>query len=241
MKNVTNTIEKPATNRQLISEDQSRLNTILNQTNRIYPAIKEISIAYEALKLGAFDNTIYQEIVKQGLSGIQNRYAASIEKMLDNLNINLEAVRDNFKNGTDQPLKKLDAAYQNLLNSANPGVHLGIKFPLETITIKNGNPEVNEEFKEQILETYCRVYIQQGPEMEMYKTLETLETSFNDFVKLLKEAKFTNHINIRTLGFLDRFLILQDDQTAKINPIVISDTLTYNERFNKSRVGVINS
>lgn len=87
---------------------------------------------------------------------------------------------------------------------------------MEKIEIENGQAVIPESVKEEIRETYCRTYITNPEDEEVYKAVKALESASNNVLQLVKERKPSFMYDAsRAFDSGGSFVGLQADKTVK--------------------------
>jgi hypothetical protein len=204
--------------RKLLKEDLAFCDKITNDLVKFTPVLQEIKRSYEALELGLFDNTVFQKLKLIGPSEYIKLYEDNLNAQLDSLKITSKIIRHNMMASHIDIIEALKVSVENA-KGFSPDIYgswtnlLSVKF----ISF-NGSFIISPENREAILETYCRVYIDEldFPALDMAKELES---AYNKYLKYLEDQ---NVLNINKFDCLD---LLFDCESEKIS--VDYDKLKY--------------
>ena len=186
--------------RILIKEDLHLFRQIATDLKQFMPVLNEIKASFEALEIGAFTNEIFKETVLLGPKKHMEIYVKNLNNQLDKLGITSSVIRQNaikdHENVIERFKKAVDDAkrfYPEIYTANRP--KLTIKF----ISYEKGLFVISKEDKEMILETFCRIYLDDDQEIEILETAKELQKNFNKYLDIL---------NSSGINVFDKFLSL---------------------------------
>ena len=186
--------------RILIKEDLYLFKQIATDLKQFMPVLKEIKASFEALEIGEFTNEDFKKIVLLGPKNYMEIYIKNLNNQLDKLGITIPVIRQNAIAGseklTERFKKAIDDAkrFQPEIYSANRP-----KLTLKFISYEKGLFVISKEDKEMILETFCRIYLDDDQEIEILETANELQKNFNKYLDIL---------NSSGINVFDKFLSL---------------------------------
>ena len=186
--------------RILIKEDQEKFKEIAKDLKQFMPFLNEIKASFEALEIGEFTNEDFKKIVLLGPKNYMEIYIQNLNNQLDKLGVTISVIRQNaikdHKNVIERFKKAVDDAkrfYPEIYSANRP--KLTIKF----ISYEKGLFVICKEDKEMILETFCRIYLDDDQEIEILETAKELQKNFNKYLDIL---------NSSGINVFDKFLSL---------------------------------
>lgn len=204
--------------RKLLKEDLYFCDKITSDLVHFTPVLQEIRRSYENLELGLFDNTVFQKLKLIGPSEYIKLYEDNLNAQLDSLKITSKIIRQNMMASHTDIIEALKVSVENA-KGFSPDIYgswtnlLSVKF----ISF-NGSFIISPENREVILETYCRVYIDES-DFSALDMAKELESAYNKYLKYLEDQ---NVLNINKFDCLD---LLFDCESEKIS--VDCDKLKY--------------
>lgn len=208
--------------RTLIHEYKDKLNAMLKDLNEMRPILNKVESTYNDLELGNLNNDIFQEILAKGTARIKKEYLAKEEDQIKKAGITSTRLQKNMMNGADEVFEKFNTQVKSLKGFHAPryGVDNHPRLPKKYISFfEEGGFGVSKEHREQILEDFCREYLE-GPEMhELHQVLS------QEFLGAYQKVKN----NLDKLGFkydgdlksIERHFITYEDGKATIKPTSI--------------------
>lgn len=195
--------------RILIKEDQERFKEIAKDLKQFMPVLNEIKASFEALEIGEFTNEDFKKIVLLGPKKYIEIYVKNLNNQLDKLGITISVIRQNaikdHENVIERFKKAVDDAkrfYPEIYSANRP--KLTIKF----ISYEKGLFVISKEDKEMILETFCRIYLDNDQEIEILETVKKLQEVFNQYMEILDNSGIKHFNKFLSLG--DVFEITQE-------------------------------
>lgn len=170
----------------LIYSDDKLFGEIQRDIDRFIPRLEKMKNAYEALDMGFFTNEVMTKIKTQGESSIEADFYQNIKSQLDAAGITMKIVRQNMVNGSEATLLEFKNAFQEARNF-EPPQYVCILRPVLNFTQISYNDEskvfeIDSETKENISETFCKIYLTNEVEKNIYDSLQ-------NFVKAQAEVK----------------------------------------------------
>jgi len=219
--------------KKLIHTDEKTYNDLLIKGRQAKLAIEQLKEEWDKLDLGTvFSDTVFRHILSNGMTYIASLYNEGQEKQLDKLKIMNPIMRQNMLAGSEAVLKPISAAVAKVQKTVEPNLTTA-GFDLNYICIGPGKVEVLEA---ELLET-CQTYIETAAEYSLYNKLEALRTAFNETLKEVQQAGYTDYGKRNAL----EFFVEQEDKTLELQPGIISWVLNYrrkqeeqSERFNRN-------
>ena len=165
------------------------LKTILGDLKHFVPALNELKKAYEGLEIGDFSNEVLTEFKTGAVKSVLLRYDQNLQTQLDKSGVKNSKLRSIVLQGAEEPAVNLRTAYNNLLSInvvANPYLNYRYKLlELSDISFKDGVFQVLNT--EEITENYCRIYLNDAKDKEIYTTLQKTKDALNDFALMAKD------------------------------------------------------
>lgn len=209
----------------LIYENTELLNTILSDLKHFQPALKEFKKAFESLEIGTFYNDVFTEIKAHGISSTLMDYQKSLETQLEKAGVTNSKLRAIILQGSEEPIANLKTAYSNLKGVVvHPNQYAAYRtkvLELSEISFKDGVFQVVNT--EELTENYCRVYLNDSQDREMYKTLENTKKALNEFAEMAKRLGFP--FGIADSGLHEFFDLVEGKLIIK--PYSINDARNY--------------
>jgi hypothetical protein len=177
--------------RILIAEDCELLNNKIGDLSKFTPAFNEFKEAYEALDLGELTNDTYKELItgKDGVSKVMDSFFNELDSTLKAAGLNKESLRKVHKDQATAEFNKLLQALKKL-KDVNPDPHAHRRF--EALKIENtsyigGTFQVSAMDKEDILESDCRIYLENEQEIKLHTHLKAVRDSIKDLSSFLQD------------------------------------------------------
>lgn len=217
-------------NKKLLKEDIQKFTEIARDLEQFGPLLKELKESYEALEIGTFTNTVFKEIVLSGPTKSIEAYVKSLTDQLDKIGITNSLLRENVIKNHEHIIERFKKALFDAKKFA-PETYsenrpkLSLKFI--SVNDKTGFFHISSHDKEMILESYCRIYLDQEQEVKDYEVIEKLRDSFNDYLKIAKSAKVQSHNKFLTLGHV---LVINSENEAEISPEGVKGLFSFKSR-----------
>lgn len=208
--------------RTLIHEDKDKLNAMLKDVNEMMPILKRVQSTYNDLEIGKLNDHVFQEILRNGTAKIKRDYMAHEEDQIKKAGITSTRLQKNMMNGADEVFEKFNTQVKLLKEFHAPryGVDTHPRLPKKYIhCFENGTFGVLKEHQEQILEEYCREYLQGA---EMHELHQLLAQEFlGAFEKVKKNLNKLGFIYDGDLKSIERHFIKYEGGDATIKPTSI--------------------
>lgn len=179
--------------RTLIHEDKDKLNAMLKDLNEMRPILNKVESTYNDLELGNLDNDIFQEILAKGTARIKREYISKEEDQIKKAGITSTRLQKNMMNDADEVFEKFNTQVKSLkaFTATRYGMNNTPHLPKSYITsFKNGGFGVLKEQREEILEEYCRTYLEGPEEHEAYQKFQDFISAFKSFKDHLDKLDF---------------------------------------------------
>lgn len=213
--------------RTLLKENTALAHEIAGDLIKFKPVLADLKRAYDTLELGAFNQEIFKKLILTGATDTINFYVTTLNDQLDRLGITSSTMRQNTITGHDNIIQTLNQAiakaksFRPEVYSSNGRPKLSLKFISFTDRFT-----VSDEDLEGLLETYCRIYLEEH-EKPLFEIAHELETAYNKLLKIVEEQKI---ISGTKLNFLN--LILSENPSGKVGVDAgkLKGLITYNQR-----------
>lgn len=217
--------------KQLLHENSDLLNEISFDLKQYLPLLEQVKITYENLQLEKFSDEILKEIVNTGTGQIEKLFNDSLNNQIEKSGISNTILKNNILKDSEQlyfsfldktrELKKFKPETYSRKN------YLKLKF----ISYVNGSFILTNENKEQILESECRVYLENEKDLKLYENLKKFIESYNELSDNLKELefRFSYEMGKGLTGVANNFLITNESHEYSINPGAIKFATNYKE------------
>ena len=189
--------------RKLFREDTALLANIVSDLAEFKPALAELKEAFEALTIGDFTNEVFKEIMKKGPAGVVDTFEKNLESQLDQMNVTIETLRVSFK--TDQrcltdrfvlAYNKIKSFKLNVRSYSSRRHYLS----LQDVSFVDNVFVVSDADRENILEKYCRVYIETEAEAEMLVKMEDYLKAYGELKQAILKGNFAANFTMSELS-----------------------------------------
>lgn len=177
--------------KKLIDQDEKLFDEITSDLKQFMPLLNALQSNYESLLLGDFQTKILEEIVSSGIKGIEKRYEENLQKQVDNLNVTNAVLRENLLSGSNTLIQNFKESFLILKKfrpetwgSVRPILNFGF------ISFKNNEFYLSDVDNEAILENYCRTYLNNEKEEELYSDLRVLIESYEKVESNMNGLKY---------------------------------------------------
>ncbi len=193
--------------RELYFEDTVKFQKITVQLVQFNLELEKLKTSYEDIKIGDFTNSIFKELISDGINGTELKFSKYLENELSKIKSLPDFMKDDM---IERYLDKLDPLKSALamVKSFRPAVPYTPGVPqlsVEYISYANFSPVffISDGDEERILEKYCRIYLETKEEKRAYEALSNLCESYKKF---LIETDGIRGINYRGLHTLKNFI-----------------------------------
>jgi hypothetical protein len=194
--------------RKLLKEDQSILHSINYDLRAYIGRLHAIKNAFEALELGPFTSDTWK-LLKSGhvYEEIEQQYWEAQDSQLKSAGITNKIIRESVMNGSKGPIEAFREAVREL-------VILPMKYSqvTEYVSFANNDFELTEGYETEVLEKYCREYVNQGGEADFLEVVEGLHKAFEKYVQAAEKVEATRELSDKGIHFFDRFFQKSGDQ-----------------------------
>lgn len=214
--------------RILINENRNLFNKISSDLKEFQPLLNELKVCYEALEISSFTNDVFKKLVLVGTNEFKEKYIEKLNSELDKAQITSSLIRKNAIESYKEVIIKLDKALQET-KSFRPVIYANESRPrltLNFITFENGFL-ISKYDKEDILETYCRIYLDNEDEIKNLNSIKKLQESFNEYIQIVQEANVPNFNPFLSMGHV---FDLDENGKAVINTEGVKNLSTYQKR-----------
>ena len=215
-------------NRILIKEDLHLFRQIATDLKQFMPVLNEIKASFEALEIGAFTNEIFKETVLLGPKKHMEIYVKNLNNQLDKLGITSSVIRQNAIKDHENVIERFKKAvedakrfYPEIYTANRP--KLTIKF----ISYEKGLFVISKEDKEMILETFCRIYIDNEEEEKLLEVVEKLKEAFNEYLDFYKT---TGIPNVNSFLTITEVFKIDEDRKFITDPLVVKNLVSFKKR-----------
>lgn len=181
--------------RVLLHQNDSLLTEILTDLQQYKPVLNLVKQTYEKLEIGSFDNSILKEITQKGVNAIDKKYFEKCESDYKTLNVSNQTIKENLLKGINDVFNEFLGA-TNQLRKFKPEKYSRIQYLKPSqISFKDGIFYCTDLDKESILESECRIYLENEKEIELHDNLNKLIEAYNTVSKNLTELEFSFNYN----------------------------------------------
>ena len=214
--------------RILIKEDLHLFRQITTDLKQFMPVLNELKSSFEDLQIGAFTNETFKQIILLGHTKHIDIYVKNLNNQLDKAGITIQIIRQNAIKDHEVVIERFKKAvndakrfYPEIYSVSRP------KLVLKFISYQDGVFVISKEDKEMILETFCRIYLDDNQEIEILETAKELQKNFNKYLDIL---------NSSGINVFDKFLslnhifIINEEGKAEIKMEGIKSISTWKKR-----------
>ena len=214
--------------RILIKEDLHLFRQIATDLKQFMPVLKELKSSFEDLQIGAFTNETFKQIILLGHTKHIDIYVKNLNNQLDKAGITIQIIRQNAIKDHEVVIERFKKAvndakrfYPEIYSANRP------KLVLKFISYQDGVFVISKEDKEMILETFCRIYIDNEEEEKLLEVVEKLKEAFNEYLDFYKTTGIPNANNYLTIS-----QVLRSDESGKFttDPMVVKNLVSYKKR-----------
>jgi signal transduction histidine kinase len=181
-------------NKKLIKEDKSLCNDITKDLRDFLPALNELKSSYEALEIGGFTDEKFKELISTGTFEIAEKYIKKLNDELDNSKIQSSLIRKNMTAESKTFIHKLNDSLHRL-KIVKPAIYVENRPKLSLKHISFDEVFlISDKDQEDILESHCRIYLENEDEIKVFEVVEKLESAFNEYLEIFNESGVP-HVN----------------------------------------------
>lgn len=181
--------------RILIHSNDKLFAEIQSDINRFIPRLEKMKTTYEALEMGPFTSDVMTKLKNNGNNSIEAEFYENIKSQLDAAGITLKLIRQNMINASQTTLTEFKNALQEVQTFEPPQYGINqrpvLHFRQISYNEKNKVFEIDAKTKENILETYCRIYLDNETEKNIYDSLENFVKAQYDVKNSLAVAGYS--------------------------------------------------
>ncbi|UPT69404.1 MAG: hypothetical protein M0D53_09340 [Flavobacterium sp. JAD_PAG50586_2] len=221
--------------RILIKENNNLQLDITRDLDQFTPVLSALKTSYEAFEIGPFTHEVFKYAILAGPDKHVQNYLASLNDQLDKLQITNSIIRENSLKNHELVIENFKKALSDVIKF-RPETYATSRPKLTTKFISvNGNGLffISKEDNENILETYCRIYIENEEEKRIFDCIENLKNSFNQFLEFHGETGLQNANSFLTIAGV---LKETNDRRLEFSAEGFKSMVTYKSRldeFNK--------
>lgn len=215
-------------NRILIKEDIYLFREIAKDLKQFMPVLNELKASFEDLQIGAFTNQAFKQIILLGPTKHMEIYVKNLNNQLDEAGIKIHIIRQNAIKDHESIVERFKKAVNNA-KSFYPDTYAVSrpKLVLKFISHENGLFVISKEDKEMILETFCRIYLDDDQEIEILETTKVLQESFNKYLDILKSSGINVFDKFLSLNHV---LLINEEGKAEIKMEGVKSISTWKKR-----------
>ncbi|WP_281681715.1 hypothetical protein [Zunongwangia profunda] len=174
------------TKRTLMTEDKTVLKSMSKDLVQIRPTLSKLVDAYLELEIGEFSNEIFHNSLGRKTAPIREKYFNNIKDEIRAAGIKSSVVQKTMMNGAEDQfqnfLRKVDAVLN--FDSNRIGREDIPVLNLKNVTyFDHGAFELSAKDTEDILEKYCRKYLEGDQEHETYEKVKNFLEVFKDLTE----------------------------------------------------------
>ena len=199
--------------RTLIHEDMDKLNAMLRDFSEMKPILNKLEASFYDLELGDLNNDIFQEILSKGTARIKREYLAKEEDQIKKAGITSTRLQKNMMNGADEVFEKFNTQVNKLksFSATRYGMDNTPRLPKSYITsFERGGFAVLKAQREEILEEYCKTYLEGPEEHELYQEVQEFLMAAKKMKNHLKKLGYKYDGNIQSI--LNHFTTYKDGE-----------------------------
>lgn len=190
--------------RIIINENEGSQNSEISKINQFRDSVNKELLQFKADT--GYSPTLEEVrglMISNDASGLQSSLNSSLESQLDKMNVTGNLMRENFKAGANDFIKKLSIRFHQLSAGASH---------LFNLSMQDGILSLSKEQEEQIRDSF-RHCVTSDTGKELYEKHKALAQSFAEFSKFLKEKTSLSYVSSGQLA--NEFFDL-DNETGNI-------------------------
>lgn len=183
--------------RILLNEDKDLLGQLVGDLSYFKPLLEVVKEKYILLEIGNFDSAAF-ESVRNNLSAVEKKFRSDIEKEIERTGIKRSFSQQAFRDQNEplwqdlkEALKALIVAKPQVPYSSGFGRTQTLSLPFVSYSVER-QFHISDENKEQLLEQYCRTYVETENEKIVYDALNEFGVSFKKLEGSLSKAGVLN-------------------------------------------------
>lgn len=224
--------------RILIEENKAKYIEIVKDLKQFMPVLNELKASFEALEIGEFTNDDFKRIILVGPTNYIEIYVKNLNNQLDKAGITIQIVRQNAIKNHEFVIERFKKAVENA-KRFSPEIYSANrpKLPLKLISFEDGLFVISKEDKEMILETFCRIYLENEEEIKLYEISQNLANALTKYFEALSLSGIPSFDKQNSIKYLLKF----DNETNRmiVNPEGVKAVASYKKRKEEySSIGV---
>lgn len=172
--------------RILIHEDKALFENFKKDLQAFKPVMVKLQKTYESLEIGTFTNEVLKTLKNKGTNPIEVDFYEYIGSQLGASGITSTTIRQNMIKGSEPLFLEFKNSFQEAKNFTPRQYGLNLRpaldFNLISFEDKTRIFTISKVSQEQILETFCRIYLEDEKEKSLHNALQ-------DFVKAQDQVK----------------------------------------------------
>lgn len=214
--------------RILIKENKGLFTEIAKDLKQFIPLLNELKSSYEALEIGPFTNDYYKELILLGPEKYVQKYIKSLNDQLDKMGVKNSIMRKNAIKDHESVIEKFRSSVLNA-KRFNPETYSATrpKLTLKFISYEDGFC-ISKVDKEMILETYCRIYLDNEEEIKIMDSIKALQLGFNQYLEILKNSGINGYNKFLLLGHVFK---INNEGEAEIDFEGVKYITSYKKRY----------
>ena len=203
----------------LLEQNENNFKEVLTDLRQYRPVLNLVKQTYENLDIGSFDNAVLKQITKNGIIGIEKTYFEKCESDFKNMNTSNQTIKQNVLNGIDEVFNDFRGA-TNQFKKFKPDTFSRTQYLKPSqISFENGIFYISDEDKESIYENFCRIYLENEKEVELYDNLNKLIEAYNNVSKNLNDLQFRfNYNQGQGLTAIENVFLHVEDNSISVVP-----------------------
>lgn len=211
--------------RILIHEDKGLFENIKKDLHAFYPLLVKMQKAYEALEMGTFKSEVMEVLKRNGANPIEVDFHENIARQLDKSGITSNTIRQTLIKGNEPLLLEFKNAFHDakdfkVLQYSGLSERPTLEFNNISFDDKSRTFTIDKQSEKDILENYCRTYLENEKEKSIYDALLNFVQAQSKVRESLKEVGYTfqregNELN----GIIQDFLNTTPEVSIKPDSI----------------------
>ncbi|WP_026976249.1 hypothetical protein [Flavobacterium tegetincola] len=205
--------------KELIYQNDNLLSEIIRDLSQYKPLLEEVKECYEKLELGNFTNEILKEITEININGIDKMYREKCESDYAKVNISNAIIKENLMRGSDELFNGLVFATVALRKFRPETYSRSARLKASQISFIDGRFQCTELDQEHVLEDYCRIYLENDKERDLFESLTNLKKVYENIYENLESMKFEFRGQFKNMATIERTFFKTDFQngTTEVN------------------------
>ncbi len=211
--------------RILIHEDKGLFEKIKKDLHTFYPLLEKMKTSYELLELGTFKNEVMEVLKAKGANQIEVEFYENIASQLDKSGITSKSMRQTLINGNTSLILEFKISFSGAKDfkiNQPPGLNQWPTLDFNLISFNDDSKtfQVDATAEAEILETYCRIYLDSENEKKIYDSLLNFVRAQGRVRESLKEVGYTfQREGFELNGIIQNFLTTSPEVSIKPDAI----------------------